>query len=156
MVKDIRITADSWEGIFLFEEEAALALAGQPLPDRLLDDPRVSPEVRFRAASEPDFRSGILGEGTTRLTIARWTWTGTAEQPIAETMDRSVHVEVYKSKWLGNEGVTSGFRVAVGGRSYDLDEAILLVDMLQIGYRLCRAAEFHIHNRRLAERITGK
>lgn len=156
MTGDIRITAAGWDGIFLYEEEAALALAGRPLPDRILGYPQVAPEVRFRAASSPEFRQEILGEGTSRLTIARWTWEGTIERPIGLEVNESVKVEVYRTKMGARGSVVTRFKVAVSGRSYDLDETSTLIDMLQIGYRLCRAAEGHIKTRELLRDIDEK
>lgn len=134
---ELRITAQGWPGIFLSEEEAALALAGRGLPERVFEDDRVSDDVRRHAAESAEFRRDILNSTAVSLGIARW--------PDGE-QDRSVSVEVRQIRsWDERDGSRiSGFKTSVGGRSYSMDETLLLTDALLLACRLARTARRHI------------
>jgi len=142
--REFRIDNDSWPGIFLTEEEAALALAGRGLPDRVLDGPGVSEHLRARAAASEELKRELLNTGVMIMHIARWT---------DGEMDHSVKVDVHqiRSYTVKNGSKIEGFRTFVSGRGYNMSDTSLLIDALQLAYRLASAARGYIENQRLAE-----
>lgn len=146
---ELRITADGWPGIFLSEEEAALALAGQCMPERVLKDPRVSEDIRQRAAENAEFKQEILTGRLAQMHIARWT---------DGEIDYSVKVDVHqvRSHTIAEGSKIAGFKTFVSGRGYNMADTSLLIDALQLAYRLASAARQHIENAKTSKTTTAE
>ena len=150
---EFRITAEGWHGIFLSEEEAALAMAGRGLPERVLDHRQVSDKVRTRCAEDPEYRAEFLAGRGDQIHIARWKL---PENGIRE-MDRGPHVEITRERYWNKEelGDRIPFRTSFGGRTYSAEETSLMIDALQLAYRLMALATGHIENRKLARKLSS-
>lgn len=136
---ELRITANGWYGIFISEEEAAIALAGGQLPDRILKDRRVSDNIRQHAREKPEFKQEILG-GTVRLDISRWFEEGGTQQ-----QNRSVVVEIMRRGSLNQERhINARFGISYGGRSYTHDETSIMIDALQLAWSIVSIANARI------------
>jgi hypothetical protein len=144
---EFRLTAQGWPGIFISEEEAALALAGRPLPDRILQDRRVSDNVREMLKGEENrqLREETLGN-ISRIEIARWPNKDEKGFPVQDT---AVKVEVWRSIVPMTDGRKRYiFKSSVSGRSYSIADTSLLIDALQIAWNLMSIAEAHVTNQK--------
>lgn len=146
----LEITAEGWEGIFLSEPEAAWAMAGHGMPERVLEHDSVSSDTRLRAARSAEERAEILGSGGGRILLKLWSY----KPDEGWIPEYSVQLTIERTDIRHEGDITRNFRIAIGGRAYDPNEAELIDQMLVIALRLIKAAQAIIAQDKLIKTVT--